>query len=233
MNSQIRMPPTMERAKEGLKPPPEAERMFIEQASQRLAGEIQKDRFPAKQPRKRRSRITGKRSTVLAITQWAAKWASAGHPRLLTRTKRLLWWTAYHTWQVYAMVRALIGGRIDDQEFAARMAVCEDCQSLQKQLVRRSPFVKLYCGSCGCPQWSLAELRRKNRLLKWECPLNKHERLDDPTEWAAIIEDDRQWTEETPSENETVALGMPVVRQGFGQPSQARQPCGGGGGERR
>lgn len=233
----IQMQPTMARARDQLKPP-ETSQPTGPVLPPPAMSSIERARSLENRSRGRRSRIIKRRPFVLAVAQWLAKWVNAGRPQVLTRTKRLLWWMAYNGHQVYAMLRTLIGGRVDAQKFSARMVACEDCPSLQKRLVRKRPFVKLYCGSCGCPQWWLSELgpirsehkgrrflRYKNQLLKWECPLDKHERLDDPPEWAGIIEEDRLWTAETSSEDEAVVVGMPADRQGFGEP---KRPCGGG-----
>lgn len=159
-------------------------------------------------PNKRQSRIVRKPSAIPFMARWATMWINAGHPKLFIRTKRALAWLAYSGYQFYMMARALVGGRISHEQFAARMVVCEGCPSQQKRLVYKRPFVKLFCGSCGCPQWWLSELgpvgdkprrrptrRYKNYLLKWECPHDKHERLGDPPAWAGIIEEEAQWVE--------------------------------------
>lgn len=232
----IQMQPTMARARDQLKPP-ESDRAAAPLTSPPGMSSIERTRTLEHRPRGRRSRIIKRRPFVLTVAQWSAKWVNAGRPQVFVRTKRLLWWMAYNGHQVYVMLRTLIGGRIDAQKFVVRMVACDACPSLQKRLVRKRPFVKLYCGSCGCPQWWLSELgpirsehkgrrilRYKNQLLKWECPLNKHERLDDPPEWAGIIEEERLWTEVTPNEDEAVAMVPVADRQGFGQP---KRPCGG------
>ena len=222
----IQMQPAMRRSKEGLKPPPETEGRPVTAAPP--LSSIERIRPSTPRPKGRQLRIVKKRPMVLSVVQWWAKYVNAGRPQTLVRTKRLLWWFAYISYQVYAMTRTLLGGRIDAQKFGARIVICEDCQSLQKRLVRKRPFVKLYCGSCGCPQWWLSELRRKNRLLKWECPQNKHERLDDPAEWEGVIVAETRWTEEPPGENTTGPTAtLAEFQRDFG-PVKMKRPCGGG-----
>lgn len=214
----IEMSPTMERAKADLKPTPEAE------AAYRQANEVPRGRPRANRPRARRSRIVKKRPVVMAAGQWFAQWVNVGQPYLLTRTKRVLTWAVYNAYQVYVMARTLLGGRVDEHQFVARMIVCRGCQSLQKRLVRKSPFVKLYCGSCGCPQWRLSELHRKNRFLKWECPGDKHERIDDPPEWLVMILEEQAWAADPPDDAEAVHGHSPPGQPDFGQPKRG---CGG------
>ena len=224
----IRTQPSMTRAREDLKPPPEpeVEKTVNEPAPRRVASQAQTDHLPTNGAKGRQSRIVKKRPAVLAGAQWAAKWVNAGRPQVLVRTKRLLWWVAYNSYQAYAMVRVLVGGRIDEHDFAARMHACTDCQSLQIRLIHKQPFIKLYCGSCGCPQWQLSELRRKNRFRKWECPRNLHARLDDPAEWTAIIEAERLWAEQPVEDGPQLAAVDPLATPtAFEQP---RRPCGGG-----
>lgn len=192
------------------------EKLLVEQIAQQAADETRKPLPMKKRPNKRRSRIIEKRSIVLIAAQWIASVVNTGHPHLFARTKRLLSWMAFDSYQAYMLIRAIVGGRIDAQTYAARMTSCRACPSLQKRLVRKRPFIRLYCGSCACPQWRLAELRRhKNWLFKWKCPLNKHEKLGDPPEWKPIIEKEELWMKEVPDEDETVLVDD-VVSSGCG-----------------
>lgn len=171
-----------------------------------------------KQPSKRWMRLARRPSIGDIATTWSVRHVNAGYPRVLVRFKSLATWTIRLPLRGWRLGRAVIGPKVSLDDFGKRMAVCGDCQSMQKRLVRKSPFVKLYCGSCGCPRWPLSELDRtagdlrrrrppgKNWLLKWTCPLNKHERLDDPPEWKDIIEKERKWAEPKPepADSETI-----------------------------
>lgn len=175
-------------------------------------------------PAERWMRIIRHTSTGGAITNWLFRCVNAGHPKVFTRSKALLSWAIRLPLRGWQLGRAYSGPRVSLDEFQKRMAVCEDCQSMQLRLIRESPFTELYCSSCRCPRWRASELRYKNRLLSWECPANKHERLNDPPEWAALIENERTWAKTAPDEAEVTPVPAPPMRQDFGQPKRG---CGG------
>lgn len=138
-------------------------------------------------------RITIRPSSGAAVTGWLLKHLNAGYPKLFVRSKAFLSWIVRLPLRAWGLGRASAGRRVDQNEYEKRMVACGECQSMQIYLIRKAPFKKLYCGSCGCPRSPVSELHYKNRLLKWECPLNKHERLDDPREWKRVIIAEQQW----------------------------------------
>jgi len=65
------------------------------------------------------------------------------------------------------MIRTVVGPRADKATFDKRMATCRAC------VKRKERAGKLYCGSCGCAQWPLAELDKKLWFANLECPLGR------------------------------------------------------------
>jgi hypothetical protein len=63
--------------------------------------------------------------------------------------------------------RALVGGFADRWQWRARLIACGGCDSMQRAGGEK------YCGSCGCGQHALSELRVKVRLAGATCPLNR------------------------------------------------------------
>lgn len=148
---------------------------------------------------KKRMRLTVLPSSGATVTSWMLTHLNVGHPKMLTRTKTCLSWLLRVPLRLWRLVRILTGPRIDQAAFDKRMAVCNECPSMQIRLLHKAPFTKRYCGPCNCWHWLPAELDRvKNWLLRWKCPQNKHERLDDPPEWAGIIAEEREWVKPEP-----------------------------------
>jgi len=65
------------------------------------------------------------------------------------------------------MARTVLSGHADDDTYQQRLAICQGCEHLQRD------GDKLYCGACGCPQWSMSELPRKLRFAGLRCPKGK------------------------------------------------------------
>jgi hypothetical protein len=73
------------------------------------------------------------------------------------------------------MTFALLGGFVQSEEYATRMEECMKCLKLQVKIpAREHGKWQYFCGSCGCPRWWLAELHKKNKLRKWNCPEGRH-----------------------------------------------------------
>lgn len=173
-------------------------------------GSDKKDATP-----QRRMRLTVLPSSGAVLTAWLLSVLNMGHSRLLVRTKRFLTWLLRMPLRTWRLSYALSGPRISRAAFDKRMAVCNECPSMQIRLLRKLPFRKLYCGPCNCWHWLPAELDRvKNWLLRWKCPQNRHKRLDDPPEWAAIIEKEKTWTKEKLGEDENADVGSDTDRSG-------------------
>lgn len=145
------------------------------------------------QPPAKMMRLIVRPSIGAILTDWSIKYLNAGHPRALIRIKAFASWTIRLPLRGWRLALTLIGPRVSLDDFEKRMTACSDCQAMQIRLIRKAPFTKSYCGSCGCPRWPLSELQHKNHLLKWICPQNKHDRLDDPPAWQKIIEHEKEW----------------------------------------
>lgn len=59
----------------------------------------------------------------------------------------------------------LFGGTIVNVEL--RNKSCNSCEKLIRHNGKR------YCGACGCPKWTMAELDTKLKLRKLVCPLGR------------------------------------------------------------
>ena len=71
--------------------------------------------------------------------------------------------------KVKAFMRAIAGPKVSREVFERRLAICAsgECGFLKRK------GEKLYCGACGCPSWSLAELHKKLWFAELECPLER------------------------------------------------------------
>ena len=78
---------------------------------------------------------------------------------------------------------AVLGRRVRGVEYATRQNACDACPFLRIRLpARPSGKFRRYCAACGCPDWPLSELSRKNRFAGWRCPRGRHPK---PEDWAA------------------------------------------------
>lgn len=73
-----------------------------------------------------------------------------------------LWVRWYMKGRLFAV--AMLGPRVDKGALRLRMAACAECEHRDGK----------YCSACKCGKWPLARLTVKNRLLRWQCPHQKH-----------------------------------------------------------
>lgn len=71
-------------------------------------------------------------------------------------------------WRAWSMFRTIVGGRVTDDAYVARMVACGQCHD------RVDVGEKKYCGPCRCPHWILSRLDKKNRYKRWRCPEGRH-----------------------------------------------------------
>ena len=111
-----------------------------------------------------------------------------GVSRLLRRP--VIWFLLLYL-KVYGVVFAITGGRVEENEYDQRLAECAACPGRIKRPPRfwtawaakkhgDPPRSRLYCGPCDCPEWWMAELRRKNRWKRHYCPEERHTRTEYP-----------------------------------------------------
>ena len=68
-------------------------------------------------------------------------------------------------------LRVLTSPMVPDHVVTERMAACLQCEHLTIMRDTTDPVaLEYYCQCCGCPQWSRAELRRKNSRAAHACP---------------------------------------------------------------
>jgi hypothetical protein len=81
--------------------------------------------------------------------------------------------------KVTAFMAAVTGPKTDDETYEKRLAICSsnECGHL------KTKGEKLFCGACGCPKWTLAELTTKLRFSQLECPC-------EPPLWTAAAKED-------------------------------------------
>jgi len=93
------------------------------------------------------------------------------------RTKRAAAWLWLLPAKLSLFVRTIMGPKVADDVWRARMDDCERCTNsrIRLSIVKGEVVEKSYCKQCGCPDWYLSRLDNKNRYAKWECPLRTHE----------------------------------------------------------
>lgn len=69
--------------------------------------------------------------------------------------------------------RTISGPTVCLEVLQAREAHCQECPQ------RREVGDKSYCGACGCPSWSLAELSTKLGYARLACPLGRFHAIDE------------------------------------------------------
>jgi len=86
-----------------------------------------------------------------------------------------------------SFLAAIFGPRVSREQWLKRMDACADCPALRIRLpARPDGQAKYYCASCGCPDWPLSELSRKNYYARHQCPLGRHPAETDwVSEWIA------------------------------------------------
>lgn len=105
--------------------------------------------------------------------------------------RRPVVWTLMLYPNVYGFVVAVTGGRVEAGEYEQRNGECAMCDGRVQRPPRwwscwwsevsgKTPKHRHYCGPCGCPEWFMAELRRKNRWQKHYCPRENHDATDYP-----------------------------------------------------
>lgn len=67
---------------------------------------------------------------------------------------------------------AIIGPRVDADEWRKRYSVCANCKDVV--VVNKRFKEKLYCGKCDCWQWWFARLDHKCRYELHKCPKGRH-----------------------------------------------------------
>jgi hypothetical protein len=148
----------------------------------------------------RRPRLDAQRYQVvqpwdIRLHRWIRSWwiYESDYAKTVSQTawiRRVRFWIFGYknaTYGQYEKARkfviAVTGGTTSEHEHAMRMAVCYRCPSLRVRLKKNPGGDKLYCGSCGCANWMLSELRVKNRLRRHYCPENRHHGTAYPYAW--------------------------------------------------
>ncbi len=90
-------------------------------------------------------------------------WRAIGY----TAARWVLWFVVIYPKMRFACT-ALVRGRVGDEEFMERMAICLKCPSL----ATKGDYQ--YCGACGCPKWVGARLVNKNKRRGHNCPTGLH-----------------------------------------------------------
>jgi hypothetical protein len=86
------------------------------------------------------------------------------------RIKRFLLWSAIQPVRAFRFLQIQFGGTVDESAYMARMQACHACPNRAIVLDKAANPHGEYCLACRCPKWRLAELTRKNRKAKWQCP---------------------------------------------------------------
>jgi len=92
------------------------------------------------------------------------------------RTVRLLSWFVMLYPRVRLFALTMLSGFVDKETYERRMESCADCDRHLKRIVKAEPelVTKSYCMQCGCPEWALSQLKRKNWFKGWKCPARRH-----------------------------------------------------------
>lgn len=92
------------------------------------------------------------------------------------RIVRLLSWLVMLYPRVRLFAGTMASGFVDKETYDRRMVACADCDRHLKRIVKTEPelVTKSYCMQCGCPEWALSQLERKNWFKGWQCPARKH-----------------------------------------------------------
>jgi len=111
---------------------------------------------------------------------WAGFWVwllvGSGANRTAVRRWRILRWLGIGSYGlVRSFLTAFFSRRIDDAAWKKRMESCLSCERLVVEVRKRDNTKRLFCAQCGCPNWFMSALPRKNRYKKWHCPLRRHE----------------------------------------------------------
>lgn len=91
-------------------------------------------------------------------------------------------------------VRVWLGGRVSEEEYAARNYRCGECATAFSRVANGGRILSgPFCGSCGCGEWFGSTLKRKNRYVKWYCPRKLHKDTVYPdVEFMGSIPDDQR-----------------------------------------
>lgn len=115
--------------------------------------------------------------------------------------------------KAWSLFLALTGGTVRGVALTARNEACSVCPAREVWITKQK--AKEYCGACGCARWWLSELRNKNHLRKWACPL-------------------RRWDEEKAGPYPDAALRARLLESGYvSEDDLCHKPgsgCGGCGG---
>lgn len=98
-------------------------------------------------------------------------------PRLRHPIRTVLGWFSLPP-KAWALFRVLTGGIVRGEAYQARNEACDKCPLRQVWITGRK--TKDYCGACGCARWWLSQLRIKNHLRKWVCPIRKWDEAAGP-----------------------------------------------------
>ncbi len=97
----------------------------------------------------------------------------------LLKSKRIERW--FRWWfilpiQIIRFLIVMIGGTVDKKTYQDRWVHCDKCPNhqIQPRKTKEGIIHKHYCGSCQCWKWWPAELKNKNIMLKWKCPMRLH-----------------------------------------------------------
>src|SRR3972149_3952710 len=111
---------------------------------------------------------------------WAGFWVwlliGSFENRKALRRMRILRWLGIGTYGlIRSFLTAFFSRRINDAAWQKRMEKCLSCERLIVEVRKRDASKRLFCAQCGCPNWFMSALTRKNRYKKWYCPMRKHE----------------------------------------------------------
>lgn len=126
---------------------------------------------PAQPERKRLPRYILAKRIDVAFRDWVI--AQVQTPKRIVRW--LSWWIAL-PWRIGSFLSVILSRKVDAETLLERDTTCNDCEQ-RYFFVRRSGRTSSHCAACKCPSWKLSELRTKNQLRGWKCPLRK---FDEP-----------------------------------------------------
>lgn len=92
------------------------------------------------------------------------------------RFLRLASWMLNLPARAFWFLKVITSGKVDDTLYRVRMQSCKTCESRHVVATDTRMGIKVtsYCEACNCPQWSMSQLKVKNKYTRWSCPLRRH-----------------------------------------------------------
>jgi len=95
------------------------------------------------------------------------------------------WWWSLPI-RGWFLLTAICSRRVSDDVYIDRMNACQTCKA-NKIRVHPHRAPRSYCSLCQCPEWSLSQLKVKNRLAGWHCPKRRHDGPYPEDKWIAKL----------------------------------------------